>query len=345
VLFVADTHLGFDLPFRPRVERRRRGPDFFANFERALEPAMCGEVDLVVHGGDLFYRSRVPPALIEMAFAPLINVADLGIPVYLVPGNHERSRIPRHLWTGHPRLHIFDAPRTFLVRASAGTVALAGFPFARRVRDEFDSLLHGTDHDNVVADVRLLCMHQTVEGARVGPSNYTFRGGPDVIPGTQIPGSFDCVLSGHIHRSQTLTRDLAGSLLGAPVIYAGSVERTSFAERYEPKHYVLLSVDVPQNSPAQLATVSFVPLPARPMVRLDVKLERRTRDAVESQLRERLARLDPAAVVRVHLEVEPDSDAGGYVSQGWLRALAPPTMSIAVAPPRRHAKPTLKPPR
>ena len=38
-LFVSDTHLGFDLPRRPRVERRRRGPDFFENFERALEPA------------------------------------------------------------------------------------------------------------------------------------------------------------------------------------------------------------------------------------------------------------------------------------------------------------------
>ena len=60
VLFVSDTHLGFDLPARPRVDRRRRGPDFFACFERALEPALRGEADVVVHGGDLLYRSRVP---------------------------------------------------------------------------------------------------------------------------------------------------------------------------------------------------------------------------------------------------------------------------------------------
>ena len=63
VLLVADTHLGFDLPFRPRIKRRRRGHDFFANFERALEPALEGKVDLVVHGGDVLYRSRVPPGL------------------------------------------------------------------------------------------------------------------------------------------------------------------------------------------------------------------------------------------------------------------------------------------
>ena len=52
VLLIADTHLGFDLPLRPRVERRRRGPDFFANFDRALEPARRGKVDLLVHGGE-----------------------------------------------------------------------------------------------------------------------------------------------------------------------------------------------------------------------------------------------------------------------------------------------------
>ena len=32
ILFLADTHLGYDLPFRPRIQRRRRGPEFFANF-------------------------------------------------------------------------------------------------------------------------------------------------------------------------------------------------------------------------------------------------------------------------------------------------------------------------
>ncbi|MFC2025933.1 hypothetical protein ACFLUC_01930 [Chloroflexota bacterium] len=51
ILLVADTHLGFDMPFRPRVQKQRRGPDFFANFESALKPALCEQVDLAVHGG------------------------------------------------------------------------------------------------------------------------------------------------------------------------------------------------------------------------------------------------------------------------------------------------------
>jgi exonuclease SbcD len=95
ILFLADTHLGFDFPFRPRIERRRRGPDFFRNFKRALEPAHRGEVDAVIHGGDLLYRSKVPDRLVDMALDPLKEVADRGVEVFLVPGNHERARIPR----------------------------------------------------------------------------------------------------------------------------------------------------------------------------------------------------------------------------------------------------------
>jgi len=40
ILLLADSHLGFDLPVRPRVVRRRRGHDFLANYAAALKPAL-----------------------------------------------------------------------------------------------------------------------------------------------------------------------------------------------------------------------------------------------------------------------------------------------------------------
>ena len=40
VLLLADSHLGFDFTFKPRVQRRRRGEDFFKNFHTALKPAL-----------------------------------------------------------------------------------------------------------------------------------------------------------------------------------------------------------------------------------------------------------------------------------------------------------------
>ena len=189
VLLIADTHLGIDLPFRPRVERRRRGHDFFNNLNRALQPAHQGQVDMVVHGGDLFYRSKVPAALIEMAMAPFVAVADRGIPVFIVPGNHERGRIPLHLWAIRSNLHIFYRPRTFIHQVRGISVGLSGFPFNRQARDRFCNLVEETRYLESAADICLLCLHQTVEGAKVGPSGYTFRRGKDVVRGRDIPGA------------------------------------------------------------------------------------------------------------------------------------------------------------
>ena len=144
ILFVSDTHLGFDLPRRPRVARRRRGLDFFDNFERALAPARRREVDLVVHGGDILYRSRVPAELVHRAFRPLKEIAENGVPVYVVPGNHERSRIPYALLAQHENLFLFDRPRTYLHRIRDFTLALAGFPYERHIRKSFPSVLEHT---------------------------------------------------------------------------------------------------------------------------------------------------------------------------------------------------------
>jgi DNA repair exonuclease SbcCD nuclease subunit len=334
VLLVADTHLGFDLPFRPRVERRRRGPDFFANFEAALAPALAGQVDLLVHGGDLFFRSRVPPALVEMAMAPLIRVADSGTPVYLVPGNHERSRIPLHLWTAHPNIHIFDEPRTFTWRSARGTIALAGFPFARRIRGRFSDLVERTGHARAEADARLLCIHQAVEGAQVGASNYTFRGGVDVVRGRDIPGGFAACLSGHIHRAQVLRHDLGGRALAAPVVYPGAIERTSFAERDEEKGYMVVSIKLRRDGRQEAAETDFVPLPTRPMVSLVLEPARVGGDGLETWLKAQIAALDPDSVVRVQVKGPGSEEALRLISAAYLRELAPPSMNIALAPLR-----------
>ena len=242
LLFLSDTHLGLDLPGRPRVERPRRGDDLFASFERALEPAVRGEAGVVVHGGDLFYRSRVPAWLAARVFARLADLADAGVDLFWVPGNHERGAVPRELLLTHPRVRVFDRPRTFLLSRDGVTLALAGFPYAPRIRDDVPALLGATAAASVPADVRLLCLHQAVEGATVGPSDFVFRSGVDVVRGSDVPPGFAALLSGHIHRAQVLARDLSGRPLAAPVLFAGSTDRVSFAERFEPKGSFLLEL-------------------------------------------------------------------------------------------------------
>ncbi len=261
VLFVSDTHLGIDMPARPRVVGRRRGPDFFDNFERALEAAR--DADVVVHGGDLLYRSRVPAWLAEAALAPLKRIASSGTPVLFVPGNHERARLPYPLLAVHEHLHVFERPRTVVLEARGVRVAFTGVPYTDAVRRRFSEMLTSARHGTDAADIRVLCLHQCVEGSTCGPGNFTFRNGPDVIRVADLPRDVAVTLSGHIHRHQVLRP--AGR---APVIYAGSVERTSFAEAPETKGYVVLEF-----TQSGLGGFEFRPLPARPMVTRALSLD------------------------------------------------------------------------
>ncbi len=335
VLLVADTHLGFDMPLRPRVRRRRRGPDFFANFERALAPARAGEVDLVVHGGDVLFRSKVRPRLVQMAFEPMMAVADAGVPVVVVPGNHERSAIPYPLLASHPEIHILSHPRTVRLELRGHAVAVAGFAFERDdVRGRFEALVPRTGWDAEPADVRLLAIHQTVEGAQVGPVGYTFRRGGDVVRGRDLPAGFAAVLAGHIHRRQVLTADLAGRLLAAPVLYPGSVERTSVAERHEPKGYMTLEIAPDAERGGVLESWTFHRMPARPMVDVDFDPAGLSGEKITARLRQRLADLDPDAVVRVRLTGVPDEAGREALRAAAVRALAPATMTLSVGWPR-----------
>jgi DNA repair exonuclease SbcCD nuclease subunit len=331
VLFLSDTHLGLDEPLRPRVERRRRGPDFFANFERALEPALRGEADLVVHGGDLFYRSRVPPALVARAMAPLKRVADRGVPVCIVPGNHERSRIPCPMLVRHPGIFVFDRPRSFRFPLRGLQVALAGFPFVRTgLRDHLRAILDATGWRGRDDDVRLLCLHQAVEGARVGAHDYLFRSGDDVVRGSDLPAGFAAVLAGHVHRSQLLTHDLAGRPLGAPVLYSGSIERTSIAERDEAKGYLTLELEADGSDGGRLVGHRFHPLPARPMVRLELRGEERGRIGLVERLAGLLSRQHPQAVVRLLIHGSlPESDRA-TLRAAAVRAIAPASMNVSI---------------
>ncbi|MBI4917832.1 MAG: DNA repair exonuclease [Acidobacteria bacterium] len=330
VLLVADTHLGFDLPARPRSDRPHRGADFFANLDRALAPAHRGEVDLVVHGGDLLYRSRVKAGLVVRALEPLLAVADRGVPVVLVPGNHERSALPYPLLAAHAGLHVLDAPRTVRLEVRGATVALAGFPCRREGIAPAFAALVAASGDGRPAGVRLLCIHQAVEGATGGPADFVFRAGSDVVPGTAIPPGFAAVLAGHIHRHQVLTRDLAGRPLAAPVIYPGSIERTAFAERFEPKGFVTLDVEPDPEVGGRLRDWTFHELPARPMAVAAVDASGLDGAALSRRLAALLA--DQPAGAAVQLRICGTLTPGGAeaLRVASLRRLHPPGMIVSV---------------
>ena len=329
ILLFGDTHLGFDFSLRPRVQRRRRGPDFFHNFHRVLRYAAETGPDLVAHGGDFFFRSRVPRKIVDMAYESLYDFAQTGIPFLIVPGNHERSKMPESLWLKHPNIHVFDRPRTFRISVREHAVAVSGFPFVHGdVRSRFRDVLEATGWTSTTASVKLLCMHHAVEGAQVGPSDYTFRNGKDVIKVSDIPKDFAAVLAGHVHRRQVL-RGVAGND-DVPIIYPGSVERTSFAEKDEPKGFFELMLSPDERGRWQVNTQKFIELPTRPMVDLGIRPGIHA-GSLRAYLHERIATLDENAIVRLKPLGQLDAAIRSKLTASFLRSVFPWSMSVQIS--------------
>lgn len=328
IRFFADTHLGFDYPIRPRISRRRRGYDFFDNFHRVLDGAAAARVDLLIHGGDLFFRSRVPPRIVDMSYEALIEFAHKGIPVVIVPGNHERSRLPTSLFLAHPNIFVFAAPMTYEFKVRGARICVSGFPFQKgNIRSHFPSVLNETGWDKTNGDIRLLCIHQAVEGAQVGPANFTFRNGQDVIRFDDFPDKFHAVLAGHIHRRQILQGKPNEAEGPVRVIYSGSTERTSFAEKDEPKGFFDLTFASTEEGGWRLDGLDFSQLPARPMIDLELQQDVSNK-SLESWLLTQIAKIDENAIVRIRSAGPVNEAIRTKMTSGFLREIFPQSMNV-----------------
>lgn len=237
ILHLADTHIGAELPVRPRPGRTYRGDDFIDSYRRVLRLANEHAVDLVVHAGDLFDSPAPTPCAVAAAAGPLLELAAAGVPVVLIPGNHERSAIPSTLLLAHENLHIVRAPCTIALNLRGMRVVVAGLPCIRRqAAARFEDALRQSGWDKARGDVNILAVHQAFESAACGPSSFRFRSGEDVIERGAVPRGFDYVAAGHVHRHQSLAAPAPDV---PPVVYAGSPDRITFAERNEPKGAVL----------------------------------------------------------------------------------------------------------
>ncbi len=333
VLFLSDTHLGFDTPRCARIARRRRGVEFTESLERAFDIAVRARVDLIVHGGDLFYRSRVPIGLAAGVIDRLGAVAR-RVPIIIVPGNHERSAMPYPLLWNRPGVHVCDHPRTIRLTIRGQAVAVGGFPYSRLdLRRHFGRLVRATGALDIPADVRLLCMHQLIEGAAVGLHGYRFGNAPDVVPAASLPAGFAAVLAGHLHRGQVLRSDRRGRPLAAPVCFAGSTQRTSFAERGETKGVLTLRFVRGAGNGGRLDEVRMHPLHSRPMHIVSMPVDRDGSPAIE-RLRRRLRELEPDSIVQVRGPRSADGLNGAWPSAATLRALAGPRMNVSFVPAR-----------
>ncbi|MFA8342502.1 MAG: exonuclease SbcCD subunit D [Rhodothermaceae bacterium] len=330
IVFLADSHLGFDYPVKPRIERRRRGNDFFDNFRKVLDYAVDTKADLVLHGGDFFFRAKVPQKIVDLSYSILLDFAPNNIPFVVVPGNHERSKMPVSIFLNHPNLFIFDVPKTFEFNINGARLSISGFPCERKdVKGKFSNLIKECK-PIAESDIKLLLVHQTFEGSKV--INYTFKHGKDIIPFQEVPEFFDAILSGHIHRQQVLVKNFTAKRV--PVIYPGSIERTSFQERTEDKGFYEIIYTQRPNKLWKMKELNFIKLPTRPMV--DIILDDSVNhENLEDVIRTETAKFPEDAIVRLKVNNE---NLIPYLTAEFLKQIFPATMNYELSGVKYYKK-------
>jgi len=331
IIFFADTHLGVDYPIKPKIIRRRRGDDFFENYKKVLDYAIDSKADLVLHGGDFFFRSKVPAPIVDKAYDILYDFAENDIPFVIVPGNHERSVLPSSILMNHKNIHIFDESKTLFFNKKNAIIGITGFPNIRNgIKLQYNHIFETAIEGNPDVDIKLLLMHQAIQESQI--EGYTFRYGIDVLPLEMLPADFNAVLSGHIHRAQIFQYEIAGKQI--PVIYPGSTERTSIVEMAEEKGFYEL-IFKEKEYRWTLTETHFHILPTRPMVRIDITKLTEDEKVLRNLLEAELSKIEQNSVVRLRCEIP---ETRKLLSAELLRELTPETMTLTLAPVYRKRK-------
>jgi exonuclease SbcD len=268
ILHLADVHIGMENYGRldPATGLNGRVMDFLRRLSQVVDYALENEIDVFLFAGDA-YKSRDPNSTYRREFARRIKrLADAGIPVLLLVGNHDLPAqerratsieifrtldVPNVLVAGRDQLHRLTARRGQILQ-----IATVPYPIRQRLlaqqdhKDktiaELDSLVQQLVTDNIRAlaaqvDPSLpavLAGHFSVSEARLGSERSAMLGRDVVVLKSVLADPvWDYVALGHIHRHQELNNGQH-----PPIVYSGSLERIDFGEEREAKGFVVADV-------------------------------------------------------------------------------------------------------
>lgn len=229
LLAVADTHFGYETG-KSAEARRFTFDSMFNAFEEIIAIAKKQNVDAILHAGDFFNRSIPRKKVVISAYELIERIILEEIDFLVIPGNHERAKLPESLLSYHKRSHFFSK----LSKVDLDQCSILGFPFIRNnpqsIAEKINKMLHNESKKPTI----VLC-HQLFEGATFGPHQFVFRKQHGAINITSAFQEVSLIITGHIHRAQTLFDGF--------VVYPGSIERTSFVEVIEPKGYLIIDIE------------------------------------------------------------------------------------------------------
>jgi exonuclease SbcD len=339
---LADLHLGVESygSIDPATGLSTRLGDFLAALDEAVDYAIASKVDLTLFCGDA-YKSRDPSQTQQREFAKRVaRLAQNGIPVLLVVGNHDLPAALGRATTVEifPTLAVSNVVvagrlATHRIETKSGPIQVIALPWVRRstlmTREDTRSLTlaqvtqrieelitEGLAREIDALDPSvpaILAAHVTVSTARLGSERSMMMGQEHVLLHSAVADPrLDYVALGHIHRHQVLSQN-------PHVAYAGSLQPIDFGEEGEEKGFCVVELDEGTPQGQRLRSFEFRKVAARPFLTIKVKA---TTDNPTAEVLEAIARARvEGAIVRVLVSLSP-SNAGLLQENEVRRALS-----------------------
>lgn len=262
IAHITDTHLGYRglNKLDPETGRNARTVDFEKAFEWAVEDILDhharGEVDGIIHAGDVFHQSRPTWQSIRHFIQQMKKIEAAGIPTLVIAGNHDTPRVR----TGGSAYSVIE-------------LALPTIRFYAGYEEEFDydtfadfnmhvqTSPHGAlASDNppvpstVPGKINVMVIHGMVKGI-LKPGQHT-EPGEEELDTSLLDTGFDYIALGHYHLH-----------MQPPAIgngwYAGSTERNGWGDKEATPGYVMVTL----NGPGEGFEKEHIPFEdARPMI-------------------------------------------------------------------------------
>jgi len=334
LLHTADIHLGAKNYGRMDAASglNTRLLDTQRSFDTMVERALNEDIDGFLFCGDAYHTADPTPTQQKIFARCLQPIADAGIPIVLVIGNHDHpvSHGKASSLDIFPFLdgdiHLFTRPALETISTKSGPLQILALPWPirsliltkeehrKKTPDEVRAFIEQKYVEYVQTATQtirdgangfspdvptVLAGHLTVQGAELAGSERTslIAREPKFTVGQLAVPPLHYVALGHIHQRQN--RNPEGDI---PVMYSGSIERVSFKERGERKGFYLVDIDPARTS---AATPTYVETPARPFVAIDV--DARDAEAPTDHILDAIARRDLSdAVVRVRYRIDEE---------------------------------------
>ena len=230
ILHVSDTHLG-----ARQYGLIEREVDVYEVFDEITDIALKEHVDMVVHSGDFFDTTRPPMQAVRVAVDGLRRLAERGIPVVAILGDHDipkRREMPPLYLLEHllPNVYVIGKPgreETWVKRLSVGPGCTAAGVFSHRgVRAKALRDVVSVKLSRGRSERSILILHQSLK--EVSPEYE--------LAASDLPKGFSYYALGHIHKPASIR---VGETVAA---YPGSPEALRLDEVGYPKSVLLVAV-------------------------------------------------------------------------------------------------------